>query len=182
MSPGAIRAIGRGVVVLAAATLGSHVLAQTVYRCEDAKGGVLYADTPCKGGAKVDLLPGKADPAAIERARREQRAFDERQAVRDAGSAEEARTIREHRWAQQEWQHDRGAVLDRYAPRADSYRGALWPWYPTPPAPSAGPPRPSRPGIQPAPYMPALPGRLGMPIPAPARAAPPTPIAPLPRG
>lgn len=168
--------------VLATAAIGLPATAQTVYRCDDGKGGTLYSDTPCKGGAKVDLLPGKADPAAIERVRREQRAFDERQAVRDARSAEEARTIREHRWAQREWQFERGAFLDRYAPGPDTYWGGLWPWYPTPPVLSSGPPRPPRPDIQAAPYVPALPGRLGTPIPAPARAAPPTPIAPLPRG
>ncbi len=64
--------------------------AAVVYRCIDANGGVLYADEPCKGGVRLDLLESKPDPAAIDRLRREQQAFDQRQAARAAAAERES--------------------------------------------------------------------------------------------
>jgi hypothetical protein len=156
------------------------VAAQPVYRCDDGKGGVLYADTPCKGGATVDLAPGKADPAAIERLRREQRAFDERQAARELRAQQEAQAQREYRLAQREWQLDAGAALlaERLAAERNYYWGGYWPWVPTPPVakPPPGPPRPPWPDALPQPpYVPAAPGRFGLPSPPPGKPASPLP-------
>ena len=38
-----------------------------IYKCKDAHGGLLYRDTPCKGGERLNLKPGVADLAAILR-------------------------------------------------------------------------------------------------------------------
>jgi hypothetical protein len=178
------------VAVLAAAALGlsvprGGVAAQLIYRCDDGRGGTLYADTPCTGATKVDIAPGRADPAAIERLRREQRAFDERQTARDLQARQDALAQWEYRLAQREWQLD--AVADVWAGRpavVPGYAwGGLWPWYPVPPIPPL-PPLPPRPDLRLAPYVPAAPGRLGMPSPPPAPRLPsPPPIAPpAPRG
>ena len=177
-------------LTLAAAALGlaaalADVAAQSVYRCDDGKGGVLYADTPCKGGATVDLAPGKADPAAIERLRREQRAFDERQAARELRAQQEAQAQREYRLAQREWQLDATAALlaERLAAERNYYWGGYWPWYPAPPvgSPPPGPPRPPWPDALPAaPYVPAAPGRFGLPSPPPGKPASPLPAPPRP--
>ena len=174
-------------LTLAAAALGlaaalADVAAQSVYRCDDGKGGVLYADTPCKGGATVDLAPGKADPAAIERLRREQRAFDERQAARELRAQQEAQAQREYRLAQREWQLDASAALlaERLAAERNYYWGGYWPWYPAPPVAKLppGPPRPE--ALPPAPYVPAAPGRFGLPSPPPGKPASPLPVPPRP--
>jgi len=171
--------------MLAAAALGlalaaGDAAAQAVYRCDDGKGGTLYADTPCRGGTKVDILPGKADPAAIERLRREQRAFDERQAAREARAREEALAQRESRLAQREWQLDVDAarLAERLAAEPVYTWGGWWPWYPGPPvgSPTPKPPRPPRPDASPPPYVHAAPGRFGVPSPPPAMPAPPLPV------
>jgi len=164
--------------VLAAAAFALSAGAQTVYRCDDGTGGVLYSDAPCRGGARVDLVPGAADPAAIERLKREQRAFDERQAARELRAQQEALAEREQRLAQREWQLDASTALlaERLTAGQGYYWGGYWPWYPSPPAVAPRPPRPPRPdALPPAPYVPAAPGRFGLPSPPPARPAPPIP-------
>jgi hypothetical protein len=178
--------------MIAAAGLGLALptvdtAAQAVYRCDDGQGGTLYADTPCKGGTKVDILPGKADPAAIERLRREQRAFDERQAAREARAREEALAGRESRLALRERQLDIDAarLAGRLAAEPVYTWGGWWPWYPEAPVgrPPPGSPRPPRPEASPpAPHVPASPGRLGVPSPPPAMPAPPlrAPRPPIP--
>lgn len=134
------------------ATVGFDIAAQPVYRCDDGRGGVLYADAPCKGGVAVHVLPGKADSAAIERLHREQRAFDERQAIRDARARAEADALRETRRAQRE----RDAVQAQDVPYGGypGYAwGGYWPWPPVPPRP----PRPPDPSGTPS-YVSAKPG------------------------
>ena len=184
MSRVSIRAYVRVAAAVLAATIASHAAAQAVYRCDNGKGSALYSDTPCRGGAKVDLLPGKADPAAIERLRREQRAFDERQAARELRAQQEAIAQHENRLAQREWQLDAAALADRYAPEPVYGWGGVWPWYPVTPVVPPAPPRPPRPDVRPpAPYVPAMPGQFGLPSPPPARPAPPArPMVPVPQG
>ena len=107
--------------------------AQAIYRCDDGKGGVLYADSPCRGGTVLDLLPGKADPAAIERLRLDQKAFDERQAARDARAQAEAQAARESRRAKA------GQAVESEASSAAAYPGyawgGYWPYVPVTPLP-----------------------------------------------
>lgn len=184
MSRASRRAYGRVAAVMLAATIASHAVAQAVYRCDDRKGSTLYSDTPCNGGAKVDLLPGKADPAAIERVRREQRAFDERQAARELRAQQDALGQRENRLAQREWQLDAAALADRYAPEPMYGWGGVWAWYPVAPVVPRAPPRPPRPDVRtPPPYVPAMPRQFGLPSPPPARPAPPArPMVPVPQG
>jgi hypothetical protein len=78
---------------LAFVSLAGIASAETpVYKCAQPGGPVLYADFPCKGGAIVDIRPGEADPAAIQRLERARVEFDRAAAVRKAG--EEAAAIR----------------------------------------------------------------------------------------
>jgi len=77
-----------------------------IYKCKDAHGGLLYADTPCNGGERINLKSGVADPAAILRLERAQATLDELAAKRRADEAleefkEEAeRLLREQAAAQ----------------------------------------------------------------------------------
>ena len=68
--------------------MSSVAVADTlIYKCKDARGGLLYTDTPCKGGERLNLKPGVADPAAILRLERAQAALDELAAKRRADQA-----------------------------------------------------------------------------------------------
>lgn len=77
-----------------------------IYKCRDAHGGLLYTDTPCKGGERLNLKPGVADRAAILRLERAQAALDELAARRRADEAfeeskkEAERLLREQAAAQ----------------------------------------------------------------------------------
>lgn len=93
---------------------------------------MLYADAPCKDGAKVEVQPGKADPAAIERLRREEKAFAERHAAREAKAQAEAQAAREAREARA--RAERQAERDRQQPEYVGYPGYAWGGYrPRPP-------------------------------------------------
>jgi hypothetical protein len=148
-------------LALALVLLGSTAAAQAIYRCDDGKGGVLYADAPCKGGAKVEVVPGKVDPAAVERLRREERAFAERHAVREAKLQAEAQAAGDAREARA--RAERQAELDRQQSEYVGYPGyawgGYWPWPPVPPRPPRlDPPPPSG-------YLPARPATLPRPRP-----------------
>jgi hypothetical protein len=76
-----------------------------IYKCKDAHGGLLYTDTPCQGGERLNLKPGVADPAAILRLERAEAVLDELAAKRRADEAleelnEEAERLRERAAAQ----------------------------------------------------------------------------------
>lgn len=151
-------------LALALILLCSAAAAQAIYRCDDGKGGVLYADASCKDGAKVEVLPGKADPAAIERLRREEKAFAERHAVRAAKSEAEAQAARDAREARV--RAERRVELDRQQSEYVGYPGYAWGGYwPWPPVASV-PPRPPR--LDPPPpsgYLPARPATPSRPRP-----------------
>lgn len=68
----------------------AHAQGTTIYRCGDGQGGVLYANVPCAGGVALDIPETKVDHGAQERLRREQEAFEKRQASRDAAFAQAA--------------------------------------------------------------------------------------------
>ena len=151
----ATRGLACGIAVWAAAAVGVGG-AQAIYRCDDGTGGVLYADHPCRNATKVDVAPGKADPAAIERLEREQRAYEGRQAAREARAAAEAQVLREQRLAQRERQLDFEARIP--APAVDTYAwGGLWPWYPAAPVVPPRPPRPRPDAPASGAYVPARP-------------------------
>jgi hypothetical protein len=72
--------------------LASFTVDATIYRCRDGAGNIMYSDTACAGGSVVPIVESRADPAAIERLKREAEAFEARQARRDAIALEEARS------------------------------------------------------------------------------------------
>jgi hypothetical protein len=80
-------------IIVAGVLINSVVMSSVVasnapiYKCKDAHGGVLYTDTPCKGGEQLNLKPGIADPAAILRLERAQATLDELAAKRRADEA-----------------------------------------------------------------------------------------------
>ena len=77
-----------------------------IYKCKDVHGGLLYTDTPCKGGERLNLKPGVADPAALLRLERAQAALEELAAKRRVDEAleelkeEAGRLLREQAAAQ----------------------------------------------------------------------------------
>jgi hypothetical protein len=116
--------------------------AQAVFRCIDPNGGVLYTDEPCKGGAKLDIPEGKPDPAAIDRLRREQQAFDQRQAARAAAAERDA--DRQFAMRQDALAYPGVAALAVAPdyPYGSYYWGGGWPVYVPP---NLRPPRPRSP-------------------------------------
>jgi hypothetical protein len=177
--------LGVSLCCLAAALAAGPVVgAQTFYRCDDGKGGVLYTDTRCRNATELEVVPGKADPAAIERLQREERAFAERQAAREARALEEARALREYRAARR--QSEREALAYRFDPDW-YYWGGLWPWPVVAIEPSPKPRGPRRDRRKTESFVPATPA-LGVPSPLPVKpappriVAPPRPVMPAPRG
>ena len=68
----------------------SWAAATPIYKCLDNKLSLVYTDVPCKDGEQLDIRPGDADSAAVERLERQvdaldqstyQRATEERRAV-----------------------------------------------------------------------------------------------------
>jgi hypothetical protein len=87
-------------IALAAGMLCSPAAAQ-VYKCAQDRGGVLYSDVPCKGGAVVDVEAGTANPAAVRQLARDNAAFDRKLAARRAAE-DQAEFRREQLNAQME--------------------------------------------------------------------------------
>ena len=77
-------------LALAALSLLAPGAQSAVYRCSQPGGVVLYSDTPCDGGAVVDIHPGSADPSAKERLARAQAELDRAAAERRAQEQFEA--------------------------------------------------------------------------------------------
>ena len=122
--------------------------AQTIYRCKESAGGVLYSDTPCTGGRVVEMPEFRSDPAARERLQREIDAFDKRQAARDALARQRENEADARRRADAEAARraqEREAAQDQ-APYG--YYGYGWypPYYARHDPPPLPRPRPIRPG------------------------------------
>lgn len=72
------------VLLLGGIAGGAFAQGDTIYRCDDGRGGVLYANVPCPRGVVIELPEVKPDPAARERLQRDLDAFERRQAAREA--------------------------------------------------------------------------------------------------
>ena len=68
--------------VASLAPLSGLATTTPIYKCVDANLGLLYTDEPCKGGEKLNIHAGDADPAAIARLQRERDALDRSAAQR----------------------------------------------------------------------------------------------------
>src|SRR5688572_1316989 len=88
------------IAVAVAACIGALAHANTIYRCSDGAGGVLYADSPCAGGRVVEVPASKVDPLARERLQRDLEAFDKRQALRDSERARQQEQLAQARRAE----------------------------------------------------------------------------------
>jgi uncharacterized protein DUF4124 len=90
-------------VVPAALLLTASIAQGAIYRCAQAGGGVLYSDSPCQGGAVVDIHPGSADPNAQERLARARaeldRAATERRAQEQFEAAQREQMRREAQYS-----------------------------------------------------------------------------------
>jgi hypothetical protein len=129
-------------VTMIAAWCAGAAVAQgdTIYRCTDALGAVLYSNTPCPGGRTLALPDVKPDPAARERLQRDLDAFQKRQAVREAAQLRERELQSERnraaaQTAQAEPQPDYVSPYYAY--------GTYYP-YAVPPRPPLPRPRPTR--------------------------------------
>jgi len=95
----ALRVLARSACVAAAScallvgtALPAFAADMTVYRCRDTERQVMYTDSPCPGGDRVALRPGKADPEAVKRLALARAELDRSAAQRrEARIAEEAR-------------------------------------------------------------------------------------------
>jgi hypothetical protein len=89
----------RAWTVLLLGGLAADATAQgdAIYRCDDGRGGVLYANTPCTGGRVVALPEDKPDPGARERLQRDLEAFERRHAAREAALLRERERLAEQR-------------------------------------------------------------------------------------
>jgi hypothetical protein len=104
------------IALMASAPLESH--AAEIYRCAEGDGRVLYTDFPCPGGGRVEIHPGKADPAAADR-------LAQAQATLDAGAAQRrAQQAREAAQREQASQmRDAAAAAESSAPPYDTALG-----------------------------------------------------------
>ena len=81
----------------------AHAQPVPLYKCVEPSGRVLYTDSPCVNGKRLEIQAGAANPEAIARLEREQALADMRYAERRAAQQREAeldaqsqRRIREH--------------------------------------------------------------------------------------
>ena len=130
----------RSLLPFVIATLAFAAHAQTLYRCDDGRGGVLYADQPCAGGRVVDVPPHRTDPHARERLDRELREFEARHAAREAALRREREAERQERLARakaaEEQPEPAAQPWSYYTP----YYGYGWPARPVrPPRPMPAP-------------------------------------------
>jgi len=108
----ALVGVGFATAVGAAAQSG----AAEVYRCVEATGRVLYADYPCKGGARVDIRPGAPAPDASQQLARARDELD-RSAARRAAADEAAALQREALYLRQrELDATRNTDIAAYSP------------------------------------------------------------------
>lgn len=85
------------VLLLAGIAGGAFAQGDAIYRCNDGRGGVLYADTPCPGGRVVAVPENKPDPGARERLQRDLEAFERRHAAREASLLRDREQLAEQR-------------------------------------------------------------------------------------
>ena len=126
-------------LVLGAMAGGAFAQGDTIYRCDDGGGGVLYANVRCPGGRAVELPPDKPDPAARERLRQDLEAFERRQAAREAALRERQRQdeLRQRTAAESARPDDAPAYAPPIAYYAPLYAAPL----PRPLKPRSRPPR-----------------------------------------
>jgi hypothetical protein len=131
------------VLLLMGGIAGGAFAQDTIYRCDDGRGGVLYANTPCPGGRVIALVESKPDPAARERLQRDLEAFERRQSAREAAITRERERREEARQrtvanSQEEQPQSYGLAY--------GYYGYYAPYYPPPIRPPVKiRPRPPRP-------------------------------------
>jgi hypothetical protein len=107
-------------MLAAAATALSATGITTVFRCS-AHGRVVYTDSPCPDGARLELDPGRAAPDARERLQRDQRLLDE--------AAAQRRTSQEREDARRPEQDERATVAAQSPTAGYAGTSAAYPAY-----------------------------------------------------
>ncbi len=59
------RVLALAVVALASAS--AFASSTTIYKCFDSRLSLVYTDSPCKEGERMDIDPGEADPVAVSK-------------------------------------------------------------------------------------------------------------------
>jgi hypothetical protein len=137
--------IAMGALVLATTAVGvAHAATAPIYKCLGNNLGTIYTDQPCKGGERLDVQAGDADPTAVERLQSARDQLDRSAAAR---LAEERRAATQRdlaAWARREREDRIAADGSEYTDELPYYSG-LVPMHPRHPrrphpAPAAPPP------------------------------------------
>ena len=100
--------------------------ADPIYKCGDASTGVVYTDAPCKGGERLEIQAGVADPAAVERLQDARDALDRSADRRRANQGRDAARQADANWMMQETFQTPQPPEDEYPYYDDGYGGG---WY-----------------------------------------------------
>jgi len=131
--------IAAGALVLA--TGAADAATASIYKCLGANLAVIYTDQPCKGGEKLDIRAGEADPAAVAQLQRARDQLDWSAAVRIAEERRAAAQRDLAALARRERDEDRSAeygpddVPSPYALLWYPGFGSMHPPHPRPPHP-----------------------------------------------
>jgi hypothetical protein len=130
-SKAAVALIAAGTLVIAAGAAGAaHAASAPIYKCRGDNLTLIYTDSPCKGGERLDIHPGEVDPGGAARLQVASDQLDRSAAAR-AVEARRAAARRElAAWAR--YRHDEDidaqqAYDDRVTPAPYDYSFS---WYP----------------------------------------------------
>jgi hypothetical protein len=145
--------IATGALVLATGAVGvADAATAPIYKCLGNNLGLIYTDQPCKGGERLDVHAGDADPAAVARLQSARDQLDRSAAARRLEERRAATRRDLAAWARRQREKDRiAADASEDADALSPYDYSL-PWYsglvpmhprhpPRPHPPPAAPPR-----------------------------------------
>jgi hypothetical protein len=159
--------------IAALAGAAAALAADPIYKCVDASARVTYQSEPCRGGQRLDVDAGVADPAAVARLERRHEADQAREAEQRAVERAVADRMAERR--ADAMAQALAAQLAAGAPPPDAGEGCLscWGWNYLAPVEPTRPPKPPKPHPLPAAGSIVVPKAS-----APARPVVPPPLVP----
>lgn len=121
--------IATGALVLAIGVVGvADAATAPIYKCLGNDLGMIYTDQPCKGGERLDVHAGDADPTAVARLQSARDQLDRSAAAR---LVEERRAATQRdlaAWARRQREEDRSATDTSEYAALSPYDYSL-PWY-----------------------------------------------------